>query len=279
MLRLRVASAAVLIPVLIGALLVGEPLLSLLIAAVVGLAGWETAALLRSAGLAAQRELVIGLGLAWVALAWWRPADDRATVLLLAAAMIVPAVVSLARPDPREGFQAWAATAFGGLYVGLLAFLVRVALDAPAIPAGAPAAGLLDAGRVWLLGLVVTVWSFDTFAYVVGRTYGRGHFLAHISPSKTWSGVVGGTLGAVIVGSLCAWATGQGPLLGVVLGLLVAVAAQTGDVAESMLKRAAVVKDSGHLIPGHGGMLDRVDSFLFAGPAMYLFLVFIVPRA
>ena len=273
MLRLRVASAAVLIPLLLVVLAVGQPWLTLLIGLVTLLAAWETAMLLRQAGFRATRVLVPVIAVAWVALAWWRPGDDRLTLLLVGASIVVPGIVALARPEPREGFGAWMATAFGGLYAGLLAFLVRLSLDAPPLGPGAPAASLLDAGRVWLLALVVTVWAFDTFAYIVGRRYGRGAFLAHISPSKTWSGVLGGTVGAVVVAALCLWATGHSVLLGLGLGLLVAVTAQAGDVAESMLKRAAGAKDSGTLIPGHGGILDRIDSFLFAAPIVTLYVV------
>jgi phosphatidate cytidylyltransferase len=124
---------------------------------------------------------------------------------------------------------------------------------------------------------VLTVWAFDTFAYVAGRTFGRGRFLNHISPNKTWSGVLGGTAAAVLVSGLLAFAAGQWLPGGLVLGLLVAVAAQAGDVAESLLKRAAGAKDSGALIPGHGGILDRVDSFLFAAPAVYVYLLVVGP--
>ena len=121
------------------------------------------------------------------------------------------------------------------------------------------------------------MWAFDTFAYVVGRAHGRGRFLNHISPNKTWSGVIGGSVAAVVVAGSLAWASGQAILGGLLLGLVVAVAAQAGDVAESMLKRAAGAKDSGGLIPGHGGVLDRVDSFLFAGPVVLAYLLIIGP--
>ncbi len=123
--------------------------------------------------------------------------------------------------------------------------------------------------------LLLTVWTFDSFAYLAGRTFRRGRFLNHISPNKTWSGVIGGTIAAVVLAAVLTWAAGGGPIGGLVLGFVVAVAAQAGDVAESMLKRTAGAKDSGTLIPGHGGVLDRVDSFLFAAPAMFGYLVLV----
>ena len=133
----------------------------------------------------------------------------------------------------------------------------------------------LSAGQPGLLVRVLTVWSVDTSAYLSGRTFKRGRFLHHISPNKTWSGVIGGTVAAVIVAGALAWAAGQWLPGGLLLGLLVAVAGQAGDVAESMLKRTAGAKDSSNLIPGHGGILDRTDSFLFAAPVVYAYLLIV----
>jgi phosphatidate cytidylyltransferase len=95
----------------------------------------------------------------------------------------------------------------------------------------------------------------------------------HISPKKTWSGAIAGTVAAMAVCTLLFAGSGQSQVGGLLLGFVIAVAAQAGDLAESLLKRAAGAKDSGRLIPGHGGFLDRVDSFLFAAPATYSTLV------
>jgi phosphatidate cytidylyltransferase len=131
----------------------------------------------------------------------------------------------------------------------------------------------LDNGRIALLFLVLTVWTLDSGAYLSGRTFPRGRMAPHISPNKTWTGAIGGTVAAVVVATILWWGTGDSPVVGAILGFVIAVTAQAGDLAESMLKRAAGQKDSGRLIPGHGGFLDRVDSFLFAAPAMYAALV------
>jgi phosphatidate cytidylyltransferase len=123
------------------------------------------------------------------------------------------------------------------------------------------------------------VWAYDTGAYAVGRAIGRRKLIPHISPGKTWEGLVGGTISAIVVTIAAVWAAGGlgsgalAPITPVVLGIVIAAAAQAGDLAESMLKRAAGAVESGLLIPGHGGLLDRVDSFLFAAPAAYLYLV------
>jgi phosphatidate cytidylyltransferase len=100
--------------------------------------------------------------------------------------------------------------------------------------------------------------------------------MVHISPAKSIEGLVGGLVATTVVTGLMLGALGQNPLGGLLLGPLLGLAAQAGDLAESMLKRAAGAKDSGTLIPGHGGILDRIDSFLFAGPVVALYVVALV---
>lgn len=274
MLARRVASAAVLVPALVAVLLLGQPWLTLFVAAIAFAGAREAFGLLGSAGYAGEPLLGSVIAVGAVLGAWFLPEPTGAAVV--AAALVVAGVAALARPDPRDGFRVWAATAFGSLWVGLLAFTIRIVRDAPPLPAGAPVAQWLDGGRAWLLVLVLGVWAYDTGAYVAGRLFGRRKLIEHISPGKTWEGVVGGTAAAVGASAVTLAAAGDlGPLgLGpVVLGLLLAVTAQAGDLAESMLKRAAGAAESGGLIPGHGGVLDRVDSFLFAAPAAYVYVL------
>jgi phosphatidate cytidylyltransferase len=275
--RQRVVSAAVLVPVVVIVFLLGQPWLTLGIAVLAALAGIEAFRLLAAAGLPVERlPGVLAPPIAVAGLAWGGAAGGAA-VAFCAAVIVIAAMDAFRRPDVRDGFAAWMGTTFGALYASLLAFTAGILAIAPAVPSDSPLGGLLDAGRSWLLVLVLTVWSFDTFAYLAGRTFGRGRFLNHISPNKTWSGVIGGSMAAVIVCGALTWAAGQWLPGGLLLGLLVAISAQAGDVAESMLKRAAGAKDSGALIPGHGGILDRVDSFLFAAPAVYAYLLIVGP--
>lgn len=123
------------------------------------------------------------------------------------------------------------------------------------------------------LGVIFLVWANDTFAYLAGQFLGRTKMAVHISPNKTWEGFVGGMAFAVGAG----WCIGQfwdviSPERWMVCGLLTAVFATLGDFLESQFKRQAGVKDSGNLMPGHGGVLDRFDGFLFALPAVFLYV-------
>jgi phosphatidate cytidylyltransferase len=275
--RERAISAVVIAVVVIVVFLLGQPWLTIGIALLAALAALEVYRLLPLAGFPVQLlPGVVFPPLAVLGLAWL---DPRAgwVALTVAAVLVILAIDAFRRPDVRDGFLAWLGGSFGAFYAALLAFMAGILVVAPPIPSDAPLADTIDAGRGWLLVLVLTVWAFDTFAYLTGRTLKRGRFLNHISPNKTWSGVIGGTVAAVIVGGLLAWALGQWLPGGLAMGFLVAVAGQAGDVAESMLKRTAGVKDSGALIPGHGGILDRVDSFLFAAPVVFGYLLVVSP--
>jgi phosphatidate cytidylyltransferase len=272
--RDRAISAAILVPIVVVAFLLGQPWLTVGVAALALLAGAEAARLLAAATYRPAFWVVtlapplatLAVGLNWITAAPF--------AILFALVPVITAIVAFRRRDPREGLGTWIATTFGVLYVAMLAYVPGILVLAPPVPAGAPLATLFDAGRLWLLLLVGVVWTYDTAAFLVGRTFGRGRFMAHISPSKTWSGVGGGLVAAGIAGAWLGSGLGYPATQGMLLGLLIAVVAQAGDLAESMLKRAAGAKDSGSILPGHGGVLDRVDSFLFAAPVVYVLLAY-----
>lgn len=276
MLRDRARSAAILVPPLLVAMWLGGPWVVLLVGLAIVLAGVEAFRLLTGAGLHSMPSLgivlavVVGLGDAVKEL------PGGSGLLLAALGIVLIGTGALTRPDPREGLAIFATTTFGALYVGLLGFVARLAATDSAVLPAAPL-GWLGPERAWILALVLVVWAFDTAAYFTGRRFGRHGFMQHISPAKTVEGVIGGVVAAAIVGAVLVAGFGRPWLLGLGFGIAVAAAAQAGDLAESMLKRAAGAKESGNLIPGHGGILDRVDSFLFAAPVAYFYVVSLLP--
>jgi phosphatidate cytidylyltransferase len=131
-------------------------------------------------------------------------------------------------------------------------------------------------GLWWLLTVLLGVWGFDTGAFFAGHFFGRHKLAPNISPGKTWEGVAGGLVFSVAAALLfTVRPLGVSWYLAILLGLLVGIAATLGDLAESLIKRQTHVKDSGQFIPGHGGILDRIDSLLFAVIVVYFFAQFI----
>ena len=276
--RQRAISAAVLVPVFLLVLLVGGEIpvvLAAAIALVTVLAAREVFTLLGGAGYPTLPLLGTALALTVILDATFPEVLEGSGLLLSAVGIVLVSVAAFTKPDPRDGLGTWMATVFGALYVSLLAFVVRLGLSAPDVPSTAPLS-ILGPERGWILLLLLAVWAYDTGAYLAGRRFGRERFLTHISPSKTYAGLVGGLVATTVVVGLVLTGLGQPPVHALLLGPLAALAAQAGDLAESMLKRAAGAKDSGALIPGHGGMLDRVDSFLFAAPVVTLYVIALI---
>ena len=287
MLRTRVLTALVLVPIILAIVLLGEPWLSLLVGVAAFLALVELVGLLDAAGHQPPQVLTIISGMTLVAaglittngeavggavghlvVALDPPGLVAATMI---AVMLLLAAVGFTRSDPRAGFMTWAMTTFGVAYIGLLLpVIVLVAHLAPAGGSATTPVGALGigSGAAWALLLVLVVWGYDTGAFLTGRRLGRHRLLDQISPSKTMEGLAGGLVLATVAAGIGAVLVGLEPWHPLVIGPLVGLAAQAGDLAESMLKRAAGRKESGFLVPGHGGILDRVDSFLFAAPML-----------
>jgi phosphatidate cytidylyltransferase len=256
----RVATAALLLPVAVAAvLLLPTPHFAAVIGAVIAGAAWEWSALAgltrtgpRALYVAALVGCLVGLYLlaeAWrpavlaLGLAWWG----------VAAALVVRFEVSAA-PPPRAG-------GFGPL-AGLLVL-------APAWLALVAAHGHSQGGPYWVLLLLALVWAADVGAYFAGRRWGRRRLARRVSPGKSWEGVGGGTaaaLGLALAAGLVAGLPAPKVLAVLALALGTVLVSVLGDLTESLFKRAAGVKDSGSWLPGHGGVLDRIDSVTAAAP-------------
>lgn len=297
MLPTRLLSGAILAPLIVAIIVLGEPWLSLLIGVVAFLAFVELVALLDAAGYEPPQVLTILAGMALAAAglvaANAEGVGGLLTTLLTAldppgvvaatfiAAVLLMAAAAFTRPDPRAGFVTWAMSSFGIAYVGLLLpMIVLVAHLAPAGGSWTTPVGLLGlrSGVAWTLMLVLVVWGYDIGAYLTGRLVGRRQLIDHISPSKTIEGLAGGLVLATIAAAIGAALIGLEPWHPLLIGPLVGLSAQAGDLAESMLKRAAGRKESGFLVPGHGGILDRVDSFLFAAPVLAGYALLVAGR-
>ncbi len=178
---------------------------------------------------------------------------------LLTAAVTLSMVLPLIQPK-REGiFVAWGLMLAGTLYIGwLMSFLVRLRLDG---------------GKEWVVLALFATFASDTAAFFIGRAIGRRKLAPRISPNKTWEGTLGGLAGSVIVCWGLDILLGMGLSLAkvVLFGLTVSTLGQLGGLFASLIKRNAGVKDSGSLLPGHGGVLDRTDSVVFAGVTAYAF--------
>jgi len=201
---------------------------------------------------------LLPVAVAVVAFAWFLPSSTSPPVvpfMLLAGAPLLFAVILLASATPRgaAGSLGWAS--FGLPYLVL------------------PIWALYELHRLHprlLLVFLLAVWANDSVAFLVGSAWGRRKLAPQLSPNKTWEGAAGGLLGSGLVGYLGLRWLGADPLWPILAALLLSsIAAQLGDLVESMLKRAAGVKDSGTLLPGHGGLLDRLDAIILAGPVFY----------
>jgi len=204
-------------------------------------------------------------GLIWSLFFIISPHFDYALLmpLLLTSAVALSAILLVFLPQKDDAFHNWVWTIAGILYVGwLLSYLVALRLDA---------------GSNWLFFALLVTFGSDSAAFFIGRALGRHRLALRISPNKTWEGAIGGIFGAVIVSLLFTLPTPLQVNLGygqaVLLGLLVSVFGQIGDLVESLLKRNMGVKESGKLMPGHGGLLDRMDSIVFAGIVVYYFVL------
>ncbi len=272
----RVLSALVLLPVVIGTIWFLPPEATLLLAlAAAVLAFSEYCTIARALGVWVPGGIG-GAAVVLVCYAMWR--SDRLSdvlvnghvefignfvYLVLMSAFIVVGAMGVARGRPSPGVLADAsATLFAPIYIGL--------------PLGALAAVRLDwgnGGREAVMLLLVVIVISDSAQYYTGRAFGRRPLAPSISPKKTLEGAVGGMVFGTMAMAVGGRWVFQSPIwILALLGAAISLLGIVGDLFESLLKRSAGVKDSSNLIPGHGGVLDRIDSWLFAAPVYYVFV-------
>lgn len=279
--RQRSISAVVIVLIGLVPALLGGLIFTLVFAAITAVAFHEALQLLDIQQRTAQ---VFGFSLiALAALLAWLDPDGGYFPLVVALAVLVPLVSTVFRQQPRRRPGEWATIAGATLYLVLPAF-AAIALRgtegtvdrnwfqslADAMPG--PDTNARGLG-LFLLALLIT-WMSDTAAYLVGKSIGRTKLIPKVSPNKTVEGALGGLVAAAITAAACVVGFGLDvhALTAVIFGIGVGVIGMLGDLSESMLKRRAGVKDSGTLIPGHGGMLDRIDALIFVLVATWALL-------
>jgi phosphatidate cytidylyltransferase len=264
----RVLSAAVLIPLVAGVTYAGGWVLAAVLFLVAARAGYEFLHLMQTAGYCPSWPASAMVMAALIVAA--RSPDMHWTGAALAAAVIGTLIWQLLRPPAGQPTQSWALTLGAALWLGWLIGHFVMIRDLSS-PFG------LGQGTRWLALTFLVTWVNDTAAYFVGKSMGRHHCATYLSPNKTWEGTIAGWLGGLAATVLLGnWLVDLPWLHGLALGALVSTVAPFGDLAKSMVKRQALVKDFSALIPGHGGMFDRIDSLLFVAPTVYYYATLVV---
>ncbi len=251
----RVLTGVVGIPLLLGLIHAGGRLFLATMGLVAAVGLCEYRRLVAAGGKAPRLALLLGAGLgAGLLVARGHEAYALGLVFTAVAGELV---LGLAEAPDTSLLRRGGALALGALYLGYpLGLVVR----------------LREASPWWVTGGFVLIWANDILAYVVGVNLGRHRLAPQVSPKKSVEGALGGAAAATVAAVLIRGWLGLSLAGAAVTGLAVAIAGQVGDLVESALKREAGVKDSGGLLPGHGGMLDRFDSSLLAFPVLYLLL-------
>ena len=261
----RVLTAAALIPIVLYVVLLASPwVLWAVVAAAAFLSYREYREMIRGAARGDPGLFVYGAGLLLLAAALPGAPSGAAALVVVAAAMVAMAL-AMRTADLSQAVARASASVLGLVYIfGCWSY---------AIP-------LHRANRHWLMYALLVCWAGDMGAYYVGRAFGRHRLAARVSPKKSWDGAAASVATSVLLagGYLVYFVRGVAWWHVVALSALANAAGQIGDLAESAIKRGVGVKDSGSLLPGHGGFLDRVDSTLFVLPVVWAYVAFVAGR-
>ena len=256
MLRQRILTAVIGLPVLFAIIWFGNPWLTLIIAVIAILGSLEFHRMTVSDTMKPISYFAIAIAVL-LTISPYYP-DFITKPIILTLAIIISLIWLLFLPKKDGAFHNWAWLIAGIIYLGWMTGY------------WAELRNLVN-GREWMYWSMITIMASDTTAFFVGRAWGRHHMAPTISPKKTWEGAIGGAMGSIIVATILG-AVFSLPLSYwqlVLAGCFISIIAQLGDLVESLLKRNTGVKDSGKLVPGHGGILDRIDSFIFTGALVY----------
>jgi phosphatidate cytidylyltransferase len=261
--------------------LIGGPLFMLVFGAVMLFAFDE---LTRLVNMPDQFGRVCGYtSIVLAAVAAWAYADGRYLPAVLAVAVLLPLVSIVFRQAPVVDMLDWTTTVGATMYL-LLPTFAAIALRGTEgtvrrdwfqdVSNSMPGNENTAVGLGWFLLALLVTWLSDTSAYLVGKSVGRTKLIPNVSPNKTVEGAIGGLVAAGVTAVLCSMLFGLDihPLTAILLGIVLGAVGMLGDLSESMLKRRAGVKDSGNRIPGHGGILDRVDALIFVLVATWALL-------
>lgn len=261
MLKRRIISALVGLPFLVAAVWFGAPWFTILIAAMAAIGSFEFYKMVSNISL----QPLGFFGIFWTILfvASRHCPYPYTTPLLITTALIIPAIWMLARPPREKALINWALTVVGIFYTG---WMLSLWVDLR---------GLED-GREWVFFGLLSTFTNDTCAFFCGRTWGTRPLAPSVSPAKTWQGAISGAVVTIVVSMLLKFILQLSPSYWQIalFGCLISIFAQLGDLVESLLKRNVGVKDSGIFLPGHGGILDRVDSLIFTGAIVYYGVTF-----
>ncbi|MFC1500633.1 phosphatidate cytidylyltransferase [Candidatus Zixiibacteriota bacterium] len=269
-LKIRTLVALAGIPILLGAVVLGDLVFLFVVLVITLRAVWEIPHIFTGKEGALPVRVVGSLGaIALLADAWWNGGGSWALILLGGAMLIL--LIELFRTADPDPSRVAGGTLAAWLWVTIpLAHLLWLR-EAPGI-AGSPA----GSGAWLVISLWIMIWISDSAAYFIGRSLGKKKLYEAVSPNKTWAGTIAGLVAGAITGGVLAAVVPR--LLwdipfGLLLGFLIGITAALGDLVESRLKRGAGLKDVGEILPGHGGFLDRFDSTLFSAPFLYYVLI------
>jgi phosphatidate cytidylyltransferase len=269
----RIGSAAVLLPIVAFVVWWGEPLVSAVVILVAAMALHELYALFQAGGyMPRHRAGYLSLLLFVLAAAFEARTAISWTGAALAAGIVITLGFEVMHRDRQQQLVNWALTLSGAVYIGwsLAHFVLLRDIDQP-LDSQLLNSLRFDTGAMWIIAVLAITFANDTTAYFIGRTFGQHRMAPYLSPKKSWEGAIGGMAGAMLAGAALIPLLGLpgGVWAGALVGAVGSIAGQLGDLAESLIKRQVGIKDSGRIIPGHGGLLDRVDSLLFTAPVLY----------